>query len=327
MTLPLRVVLRQLKEDLIGKDSHRGVTLTYSWLANQFGHFSLGFIPTFVVYLILLNNTPAEKAITWATIGVAVAWTLFEAYNFLGPLLRKRKQHVFKPDYRNIAFDTFTDLCFFYLGGLTAHLILVYSTSVLILLLFLVVLLFFFSRYWYVIKMYVQFPEFPYQLRLSQWIFSLSDENRKLLLQFLEEDRPTHLLLFGGVGTGKTSLAVAASTELAIRGKACQYTTATKALGMFFEEDEPNNDKPWQWREVNCLIIDDLNPGHPIPEMLSPGHFWNLLTNPTCGEDNCRSFKNQKVIWVIGDQDHGGAWQSMIMDIGIAEEDIYLVQL
>ncbi len=43
-------ILKQLKADLIGKDSYRGVTLTYAWLANQFGHISLGFIPTFLVY-------------------------------------------------------------------------------------------------------------------------------------------------------------------------------------------------------------------------------------------------------------------------------------
>ena len=45
------LIINQLKLDLIGKDSHRGVTLTYSWLANQFGHFSLGFIPTYLLCL------------------------------------------------------------------------------------------------------------------------------------------------------------------------------------------------------------------------------------------------------------------------------------
>ncbi len=35
--ISLKDVLHQLKKDFIGKDSYRGVTLTYSWLANQFG--------------------------------------------------------------------------------------------------------------------------------------------------------------------------------------------------------------------------------------------------------------------------------------------------
>ena len=33
----LKDIFSQLKADLIGKDSYRGVTLSYSWLANQLG--------------------------------------------------------------------------------------------------------------------------------------------------------------------------------------------------------------------------------------------------------------------------------------------------
>ncbi len=43
--IPIKAILCQLKKDLVGKDAYRGVSLTYSLLANQFGHFSLGFIP------------------------------------------------------------------------------------------------------------------------------------------------------------------------------------------------------------------------------------------------------------------------------------------
>ena len=78
--IPFKRILQQLKADLIGKDSYRGVTLTYAWLANQFGHISLGFIPTFVVYYFL--NIEAFKAALY----VAAFCFLFELYNFLGPL-------------------------------------------------------------------------------------------------------------------------------------------------------------------------------------------------------------------------------------------------
>lgn len=53
--ISLKHVLQQLKADLIGKDSYRGVTLTYSWLPNQFGHISLGFIPTVILFIITKN--------------------------------------------------------------------------------------------------------------------------------------------------------------------------------------------------------------------------------------------------------------------------------
>ena len=32
--IPFKRILQQLKADLIGQDSYRGVTLTYAWLAN-----------------------------------------------------------------------------------------------------------------------------------------------------------------------------------------------------------------------------------------------------------------------------------------------------
>ncbi len=46
-TITGRDIRNQLKADLIGKDSYRGVTLTYTWLANQFGHISSGIYSNF----------------------------------------------------------------------------------------------------------------------------------------------------------------------------------------------------------------------------------------------------------------------------------------
>ncbi len=47
-----KLIFSQQKADLIGKDSHRGITLTYAWLANQFGHISLGFISTLILFVL-----------------------------------------------------------------------------------------------------------------------------------------------------------------------------------------------------------------------------------------------------------------------------------
>ncbi|MEO8414004.1 MAG: hypothetical protein ABI472_10105 [Ginsengibacter sp.] len=86
-TITGRDIRNQLKADLIGKDSYRGVTLTYSWLANQFGHISLGFIPTFILYIILSRYYNEDRASFWAAVLISAAWFIFETFNFLGPLL------------------------------------------------------------------------------------------------------------------------------------------------------------------------------------------------------------------------------------------------
>lgn len=86
-TITGRDIRNQLKSDLIGKDSYRGVTLTYTWLANQFGHISLGFIPTFILYIILSKYYNEESASILAAVFISGAWFIFETFNFLGPLL------------------------------------------------------------------------------------------------------------------------------------------------------------------------------------------------------------------------------------------------
>lgn len=80
-TITLKKILQQLKADLIGKDSYRGITLTYAWLANQFSHIALGFIPSFLLFFFF--NFDAILA----SIYVSLFWLGFEILNFLVPLL------------------------------------------------------------------------------------------------------------------------------------------------------------------------------------------------------------------------------------------------
>jgi hypothetical protein len=54
----IKEIFLQLYKDLIGKDSHRGVTITYSWLANQFGHFAIGYILTLIIFVSYRKERP-----------------------------------------------------------------------------------------------------------------------------------------------------------------------------------------------------------------------------------------------------------------------------
>jgi hypothetical protein len=66
-------IWQTIHKDLIGKDSHRGITLTYGWFANQLGHLSLGFIPSAILHIV---GFTAEKSFLY----VALFWLLFEIY-------------------------------------------------------------------------------------------------------------------------------------------------------------------------------------------------------------------------------------------------------
>ena len=338
-------ILQQLKSDLIGKDSHRGVTLTYSWLANQFGHISLGFIPAFLVYYLL--NLEALKA----SLYVSVFWVLFELYNFLGPLLSKRvsnsdvlfvpkkSKYIFNPKWLNVAFDTFTDVCFFLLGCfLFAFCIHKFNVNaVIIVLVVLVIYLVFATRYWYITKMYQFYARFPFQFRLSQWLFGIDAEDKLKVENFLGlKNSGNHLLIFGSLGAGKTSLGVGILNELSIKNNTCLYVNAIKMFNYFFkdEDDVLESHEIWNWETVDFLMIDDINPSEPIQdELISPTKLLSFIdTLKLENKKNRKILKNKNIIWILGsnqslDGKKTNKWKEMLQHIGVEEHKISTINL
>ncbi|ATP58973.1 ATP-binding protein [Pedobacter ginsengisoli] len=338
-------LIAQLKNDLIGKDSYRGVTLTYSWLANQFGHFSLGFIPTILIYTLLKAKTSVSSPELWAAFGVWGGWILFELFNFLWPLLfkseSKRKalgsgKYTFQPAWLNVTFDTITDLLYFGIGALSASLICEFHQGILITLIVLVILISYPFYYWYSTKMFIQNAGYPFQLRLSQWNQQIKEENKALILNFLQHNEPgKHMLLFGSRGSGKTMLSVGIATESSIKNNSCSYVTAVKLLCLFFEnEDNPPITKPgaWSWRNSSLLVIDDINPGGNVQDdILSAAQFYTILDNLSCGEINKKAIKEKSIIWVMGNEDpdrHAEErWETLLEKIGVEKSNITTVNL
>lgn len=342
--IPRKAVWKQLKADLIGKDSYRGVTLTYAWLANQLGHLALGFIPTIVLFIYLSRQMEKTKAALWSAVIIASVWTLFEAYNFLGPLLLKKRsasrtvfvpkaRYTFTPAWRNIAFDTLTDVIFFCFGAFTASICCVYSDNAAVVLVVLLLALIYPCAYWYLTKMYLQAPQYPFQFRLSQWEKDISEQNKTSVERFMQnEGSGMHLLLFGHRGSGKTTLSVGIATEMSIRRHSAIYVTAMKLYCLFFEPHSEDEEALWNWRNSSVLIIDDINPGGPIPkDIVAPGFFLEMLDTFKENEINRKALKSKNVIWVLGNsvpaQNVLDTWESMLQRIGVNKECILTVNL
>lgn len=350
--ITVRDVFKQVKADLIGKDSYRGVTLTYSWLANQFGHFSLGFIPSTIAFFILKKKMEVEHAGLKAASFIAMAWICFELYNFLGPLLLNKKTeskllyvsgptYQFQPAWGNIAFDTFTDLCFFAFGAFSSALLLVcfhdgdIKLFVYILLLLLLILQYP-IHFWFLTKMYEQAAKFPFQFRLSQFDLPISETAKQSILYWLADNhKAKHLLIFGDVNCGKTSLSVGIANEKAIQHKSVSYITAIKLISLFFTNPQPNQQSayPWNWQNCDYLVVDDINPGEPVKEnIISADYFLQLMD--TYGSDNNANreiFRNCSVIWVLGNDDSENNvqddWRKMLHAIGVSKDHICSVVL
>jgi hypothetical protein len=350
-SLSIKDLAAQLRADLIGKDSQRGVSLTYSWLANQFGHFSLGFIPTSLLYILVVRNVSAENGPLWPAWSVALVWLLFEIYNVLASILWKTKsgesseppqQTAFKPAWGNILLDTFTDLCFFGLGSFVAAVVFASSATASSVALGLAAFLAWSSFRWYLTKMYQQEAQYPFQFRLSQWDQPIAPRHQSEINHFLKIEpgrgKPgTHLLVFGGGKKGKTKLSVGIANELSIRHRRCAYITAMKLFGMLFESDADilkTTGRRWTWRSASFLVIDDVNPGSPIPaDVILPGTFSEFFRNSAYGAENLAAINKANVIWVLGSKNHDNyemtarAWTNLLVGFGVQAECIKSINL
>lgn len=329
-------VLAQLKYDLIGKDSYRGVSLTYSWMANQFGHFSLGFIPCLLAYSFLKKHADMPHLSLWAALLVSITWLLFETYNFLGPLLKTRTSG-FGIAWGNVAFDTVTDVCFFALGAFAAGWFLEGYYLPAMVMIVVVALLSYPVYYWYLTKMYLQAAQYPFQFRLSQWNLDISDVDKDTILQFMEPGATgKHLLVFGSKNSGKTSISVGIATEMSIRRHSCLYTTAMKQCCLFYDLENAVGSAQtlWGWRDCSLLVIDDCNPGDPVPDdLIHPHTFlqWLDAAGPVEECINRQLIRDKNVIWVMGSartgKDSLSHWQQMLAEIGVAPENRLAVNL
>lgn len=339
-------ILRQLKADLIGKDSYRGVTLTYSWLANQFGHISLGFIPTILVHAIYIKYPSIARPEFYAALTVSGIWLAFETYNFLGPLLKKEihksgnlftkgTRYTFKPAWGNIAFDTFTDVCFFSLGAFLAGSLLGSYYLIPWILIALLLILAYPVYYWFTTKIYLQVAQYPFQFRLSQWDYTISDSDKKTVEEFLSNQKSgKHLFVYGARNSGKTGICVGIATEKSIKRHTCTYTTAMKLYNMFDKEQKGTDTALWSWKDSDLLVIDDINPCYPAgieKELVTPEVFLQFLdTFSPQNDENRKIIKEKSTIWVLGNECNDimhNKWRDMLIAIGVQKDDIVSIDL
>lgn len=327
--ISLRQIIKTIHADLIGKDSHRGITLTYGWMANQIGHFALGFIPT--VLLVSLGKTSTSSLLI-----VSGFWLAFEIYNAMSPLYKKeyKGNGTFKPHWLNLTFDTFTDLCFFWLGsssyyflveGINPYFGYYIAGSLLIII---------FSRYWFLTKLYQQNALLPYQFRLSQWNGFLRPIDTETIKGFLVNGSTQHhFIVFGEKGSGKTRLSVGIANEMAIRHKKSYYTTFSKWCSLINSSDHEIKNSTftlWNWMESEILVIDDINPGEPVEANRYTAEDIPLFAMNQFGERNSKYLLGQSVIWVVGstpERSSKDKWIQSLEKLGVPRNHISIIDL
>lgn len=337
-------IFQQIKEDLIGKDSFRGFSLSYSWIANQFGHFSLGFILTLFTYAIItFFNIKIElnRAINIATLTIGIASTLFEFFNLIIPIFsnktyktilpifEKGKPRIFKPDWKNLSSDTFTDVCYFWLGALICNFFikltkldrpnfidgsnLFHFIILIIIIILLKIILFFLSYFWYTLRMNLQSASLPKQFRLAQWSEIINPEDIKTIATYVKQYKDNdHLILAGYDKSGKTNLAIALGNEMAFKFKKVYYANFMQFLSKLHSCDRSIN-KYWSMENTDLIIIDDINIGRPyFKDFIDPLRFFYII-NAAKHHD---FLKTKKIIWVLGVKNKNdiSKWEKHIKD-------------
>lgn len=148
-------------------------------MANQVGHFALGFIP---VVLLCQFDWSIERSF----VGVSLFWLAFEIYNALSPLYKKeyKANGLLKVQWGNLTFDTFTDLCSFWLGSSSMYFLYGGDRKFMWIYFLLILALIFFTRYWFLTKFFQQNTYLPYAFRLSQWNNAPDEQSRNAILDY-----------------------------------------------------------------------------------------------------------------------------------------------
>ncbi len=186
--------------------------------------------------------------------------------------------------------------------------------------------------------MYQFYARFPFQFRLSQWGFNIISKDKIKVLNFLKlkpEETGHHLLIFGSLSTGKTSLGVGILNELSIKNNACLYVNAIKLYDYFVKEDNDilEAHEIWNWKSANFLMIDDINPSESVKKnLVSPKKFLNFI-DEIKGDNtsnNREVLKNKNIIWIFGNHKKkkvDNEWVKMLEEIGVKKEMISTVNL
>jgi hypothetical protein len=90
----------------------------------------------------------------------------------------------------------------------------------------------------------------------------------------------------------------------------------------------------WNWKTVDFLMIDDINPSEPIQdELISPTKLLSFVdTLKLENKKNRKILKNKNVIWILGsnqalDGKNTNKWKEMLLHIGVEEHKISTINL
>jgi hypothetical protein len=334
-------VVKQVYADLFGKDVQETATFSYEWVADQMGHFSLGFMITYLLSWIFYPTPPANSLDYFKLAGwVMLVFIVKELRDFVSEWWKSRTaKSVFKFNSIEILYNVATALFYILLGSLVAGFALWNPRYGIVAVAITVPLALILGYFWLRLKITFQQAGLPYLYRLATFPSPIDKKTAQFIVELSKPapsgEKPTlahHLIIAGPLDSGKSSLATAIGTEFAFRlGIGC-YTTLAKLLQSALRTDGNIHKAAfddgrilWPWQNSDLLIVDDVDvlsdhiPGTPTDvskeRMIAQTRVDTLKA--LIPDVLQAALKYRRTVWVVGDIDDGELkhWQAMIADI------------
>lgn len=316
------MIFRQVRHDLFGsKDAQDASTLTYTWVADQFGHVTLGFIVTLALWAFLL--------IKWAAIVVAIIIVVKEAYDYFCEL--NQRQRAFRFDWTDVLFNCVTSVIYTWIGAAVAVTAVLFPAWWgLLAALVLVVLSLPIATYWLRRKIALQQSDAPFLYRLANFPENFAGADAPgIITNLVAPTAPQfrHVVLTGPLNSGKTSLAVGTATEFGYRAGLCRFISLVKLAQTRFSPGHGMTERPglhagttfqdgrtiWPLNAVELLVVDDSDGGIPQLE-IEPCRIKDALI-AQLGNDFFSLMKGRRTLWVAGTNDHAQSWYTLVASL------------
>ena len=318
------MIFRQVYHDLFGsKDAQDASTLTYTWVADQFGHVTLGFIVTLLVSAVLSVEWSATLVVVWAAIFVAALITVKEAYDYFCEL--DRRQGAFPFDRADVLLNCATSCIYTWIGAVLAVVAVRFPLWSLLAAPALVVGSLPIAAYWLRRKVALQQSDVPFLYRLANFPENFESgptgaAGPDIITNLYTRTEPQHVVLTGPLNSGKTSLAVGAATEFGYRAGLCRYISLVKLAqtgqgaaerpGLHPETAFQDGRTIWPLDAVELLVVDDVDGGIPALE-IDPDQLKKALVKHL-GAEFLSRMKGRRTLWVAGTNDRAEMWQQLV---------------
>jgi hypothetical protein len=272
-------IWKQISTDASGKEVEMAATYSYTWLADEVGHMGLGILLSFATMTLvrLLLGAPPE-ALFPQLVGflIASAIVAYWEWNSYETSFKAAKGSQFPLQLGLLRRDALVATFYMALGaamGWALHQSWMLSVP---LILAMIALAFAVAFPWVREKMVWQKAGLPYLSRMADLGSNLMPEkDAAALWDFVitpppvgTTGTPRHVIIAGGIGSGRTRLAASLGTEHAFRGRSVRYLAFSQLVEMARAGDlelegpppGPANIGYWRWSQAQLLIVDDIGP-------------------------------------------------------------------